>query len=121
MIATGDIILKNKEERTIFSDIPQFCTTIRGTCLELATQEEEVRKAENALATDPLLMKIGSLGREKAHLKTMLEKERLAKQDIEDWRAKTRVKIPALTEELRKKIESMEENVQIQINDQMPS
>jgi hypothetical protein len=121
MIATGDIILKNKEERTIFSDIPQFCTTIRGTCLELATQEEEVRKAENALATDPLLMKIGSLGREKAHLKTMLEKERLAKQDIEDWRAKTRVKIPALTEELRKKIECMEENVQIQINDQMPS
>jgi hypothetical protein len=121
MITAGDIILKNKEERIIFSDIPQFCATIRETCLELATREEEVRHTENALATDPLLMKIGSLAREKAHLKTMLEKERLAKQDIEDWRAKTREKIPVLTEELRKKMESMEENVQIQINDQMPS
>jgi hypothetical protein len=113
MVAAGDIILKNKEERAIFSDIPQFCTTIRETCRELVAREDEYRNAETALATDPLLMKIGSLGREKIQLKSMLEKEQQAHEELEDWRAKTQKKIPVLTEELRKKIESMEENVQI--------
>ena len=121
MIEAGDILLKNKEERAIFSDVPRFCTTIRETCLELITREEEYRIAEEALAMDPLLLKIGSLGREKAQLKSMLEKEHHAQQDLEDWRVKTRERIPALLEELRKKIEGMEENVQIQIVDQMAS
>jgi hypothetical protein len=121
MIAAGDIALKNKEERTIFSDIPQFCTTIRRTCRELVTREEEYQKTEEALVTDPLLMKIGSLGREKAQLKSMLEKEQHAQRDLAEWRVKTQERIPALTEDLRKKIERVEENVQIQINDQMPS
>jgi hypothetical protein len=66
-------------------------------------------------------MKIGSLGREKAQLKSMLEKEQHAQRDLAEWRVKTQERIPALTEDLRKKIERVEENVQIQINDQMPS
>jgi hypothetical protein len=121
MIASGDIILKNKEERAIFSDIPLFCTTIRETCRDLIAREEEHRTAEEALTIHPLLMKIGSLGREKTQLTSMLEKERHARQEMEDWRAKTRDRIPVLTEELAKKIESMEENVQIQIDDRIPS
>src|SRR5208337_3483999 len=120
MIASGDIILKNKEERAVFSDILLFCTTIRGSCRELVAREEEYRKAEEALATDPLLMKTGSLGREKAQLKSMLEKEQSARRELGEWRVKTQVRIPVLTEELRKKIEGMEENVQIQIDDRLP-
>ena len=121
MVISGDIVLKNKEERAIFSNVPQFCTTIRETCHDLITREEVYRNTERAIATDPLLMKIGSLGREKAQLKSQLEKERSAKGEMEDWRAKTQESIPVLTEELRKKIESMDEDVQIQINNQMPS
>jgi hypothetical protein len=121
MVTAGDIILKNKEERAIFSDIPQFCITMRSTCQELAKREEEYRKTEEALATDPLLMKISSLGREKVQLKSMLEKEQRAQRDLAEWRVKTREKIPTLTEDLRKKIASMEENVQIQINDEILS
>jgi hypothetical protein len=121
MIDSGDIILKNKEERAIFSDIPQFCAMIQGSCRELIVREEEHRKAEEALASHPLLVKINALGREKVQLESMLEKERRALQDIEDWRAKTQNKIPALTEELRKKMEDREENVQIQIGNCIPS
>ena len=32
MIATGEIVLKNKEERGIFSDTGQFCTEMRTAC-----------------------------------------------------------------------------------------
>jgi hypothetical protein len=121
MIEAGDILLKNKEERAIFSDVPRFCTMISETCRELIAREEEYRIAEEALAIDPLLLKVGSLGREKAQLRSMLEKEHHAQRDLEDWRAKTRERIPALLEDLCKKIEGMEENVQIQIVDQMAS
>jgi hypothetical protein len=121
MIEAGDILLKNKEERAIFSDVPRFCTMISETCRELIAREEEYRIAEESLAIDPLLLKIGSLGREKTQLGSMLEKEQRALRDLEDWRAKTRERIPASLEDLRKKIEGMEENVQIQIADQMAS
>jgi hypothetical protein len=120
MIAAGEITLKNKEERAIFSDTKQFSAIICESCTDLGLQEDTCRIAEEKLASHPLLARIHSLEREKTQLETMLGKERQARTELEEWYLKTREKIPGLTEELSKKIgELVGGGVQLQTDDQM--
>lgn len=122
MIASGEILLKNKEERSIFSDTPRFRSDICTACLALRAHEETCRHAEDARSSHPLLMKKNSLEREKAQLKTMLAKEKFTLSELEEWRSKTERRIPELVEELCKKIAIMSgDNVQLQMIDQTPS
>jgi hypothetical protein len=119
MIAAGEITLKNKEERAIFSDTNQFRTDMCASCTDRKIQEESCRLAEDNLASHPLLVKIQSLEREKAQLETMLGKENQARVELKEWLQKTQEKIPKLSEDLRKKIEEMVGvGVQLQIDDQ---
>lgn len=104
MISAGEISLKNKEERGVFSDITLFCKEMRITCTELHNQEVTCRDAQEALLALPILVKAHSLEREKTQLGVMLEKERTAQKELEDWQQKTKERIPSLTEELRKKV-----------------
>jgi hypothetical protein len=120
MIAAGEITLKNKEERAIFADTAQFCTDICTRCTDLLKHEEACRVAREALGSHPLLVKINSLQREKAQLESMLAKETIARKEIAEWQAKTRERIPALNNDLIKKIEEMRgESVQFQTDDRL--
>lgn len=122
MIAAGEIVLKNKEERTIFSDTHQFRVDICTVCSSLHTLEENCQQAEKALSTHPLVMKLQSLEREKTQLAAMLAKENLALVELEEWRTKTEKRIPELSRELGKKIAIMSgDNVQFQEIDPTPS
>jgi hypothetical protein len=122
MIASGEILLKNKEERTIFSDSPRFRSDICTACMALRAHEAAFQQAEDTLSSHPLLMKQNSLEREKTQLKTMLTKENLTLKELKEWRLKTEKRIPELIEELGKKIAIMSgDNVQLQIIDQTPS
>ena len=119
MIAAEEITLKNKEERAIFSDTIQFRATLCASCTELGLLEDACRTAEEKLASHPLLARVHSLEREKAQLETMLGKERQAGTELEEWKIKTKEKIPGLTEELTKKIGDMiGGGVQLQTDDQ---
>jgi hypothetical protein len=119
MIAAGEITLKNKEERAVFSDTKQFSTDICASCTDLGLQEETCRIAEEKLTSHPLLVRMHSLEREKAQLGTMLEKENQVRIELKEWLLKTQDKIPNLTEELTKKIGDMiGGGVQLQIDDQ---
>jgi len=119
MIAAGEITLKNKEERAIFSDTQQFSTDMCASCTDLKRQEETCRIAEDKLASHPLLVRVQSLEREKAQLDTMLVKEKKARVELKEWLVKTQEKIPKLSEELKKKIEEIVGvGVQLQIDDQ---
>ena len=119
MIAAEEITLKNKEERSIFSDSKQFSTDICASCTDLGLQEEACRIAGEKLASHPLLARIHSLEREKAQIESMLGKENQARVELNDWMQKTQEKIPKLSEELTKKIEDMiGGGVQLQIDDQ---
>jgi hypothetical protein len=120
-IEEGEISLKNKEERAVFADTSAFCTQCCAACRALSTREAACQVTQEQLAAHPLLVKHSSLGREKTQLLAMLEKERQAQRELEEWREKTQAKIPALSEELGKKIAGMEENVQFQADDQMVS
>ena len=122
MIAAGEVVLKNKEERTIFSDTHRFRADICIACSTLHTFEESCLQAEKTLSTHPLVMKLQSLEREKIQLAAMLTKENLALAELEEWRARTRKRIPELSRELGKKIAIMSGgNVQFQEINQTPS
>jgi hypothetical protein len=119
MIAAEEIILKNKEERAIFSDTKQFCDDICASCTGLGLREEACRVAEEKLSSHPLLVRIHSLDQEKGQLETMQKKEDQARVELKDWMQKTEEKIPKLSEELTKKIEDLVGGgVQLQIDDQ---
>ena len=53
MIAAGEISLKNKEERGVFSDSALFCKEICMTCTALRNQEETCRNAHETLLAHP--------------------------------------------------------------------
>ena len=119
MIAAEEIILKNKEERAIFSDTKQFSADICASYNDLKIREEACRNAKEKLSSHPLLIRIQSLEREKAQIETMLKKENQARIELKDWIQKTEEKIPKLSEELTKKIEDLVGGgVQLQIDDQ---
>jgi hypothetical protein len=122
MIAAGEVILKNKEERGIFSDTARFRSDICTARLSLCEREDDCHRVESALQAHPLLMKMQSLEREKKQLAAMRERESQSYEELSEWRSKTQRRIPELVLELRKKIGEMSgDNVQLQVNDQKPS
>ncbi|MDD1690284.1 MAG: hypothetical protein LUQ66_06445 [Methanoregula sp.] len=121
MIADTEIVLKNKEERTVFSSTAQFRSDICTAGSSFRAREAEYIQAEKTLSTHPLVMKRESLEREKAHLATMRTKENTTLAELDEWCARTEKRIPELVEELRVKIEGMMgDNVQFQVIDQTP-
>ena len=117
MIAAGNIELKNKEERAVFSDTGRFCAEMCTIGTEIRELELACSDARKAIESHPVLMKMNSMEREKTQLVSMLEKERHAQNELSDWSVKIKEKIPALQQELHQKIvEIIGENVQLQID-----
>jgi len=120
MIAAGEITLKNKEERGIFSDTAQFRREMRTTCSAVKVQENESGAIQESLSSHPVLVKMSAMEREKTQLEYMLEKENQEQKDLADWREKIKEKIPSLENALREKIEGIiGKGVQLLIDDQM--
>ena len=118
MIAASEVLLKNKEERSVFSDTQEFRREICAAASALKDLEENCHQAESALTSHPLVMKMQSLEREKTQLAAMLEKESQGLSDLEEWRKKTEKHIPELLQELKEKIAGMSrDNVQLQVPD----
>jgi hypothetical protein len=121
MIEAGEIVLKNKEERAIFSDTGRFCTELCAICTNIMTQELAGKSVQGSLSSDPVLVRMNSLEREKTQMEYMLGKEHQFRKDLEEWSEKTHGRIPALIEELHKKIEEIGGgSVQLQIDDRFP-
>jgi len=115
MITDGDVVVKNKEERAIFSDTPRFREEIVRAGRSLRELEEQCQRAECAIASHPLLVKMQSLEREKAQLAAMTVKEEQGLSELGQWREKTQKQIPELLLQLREKITEMSgDNVQLQ-------
>jgi hypothetical protein len=118
MIGAGEILLKNKEERGIFSDTARFCTEMSTACTDVRNQETECRNIQDSLSSHPLIMKMSALEREKTNLEHTLEKEQQGHKDLMEWRERIGEKIPLLEKELREKIEGIiGKGVQLLIDD----
>ena len=116
-IGSGEIVLKNREEHSIFSDTSRFCREMPMMCRELRACEDSCAAAHESLIVHPVLSRMNSLERERHQLESRLLKERQLLKELEDWRQKTGEKIPVLVEELHIKIgEIAGENVQLQVN-----
>ena len=121
MIDAGEIVLKNKEERAIFSDTGRFSTEMCVICTDITTQELAYKSVQDSLSSHPVLMMMNSLEREKTQLEYMLGKEHQSRRDLAEWGEKTQGRIPALTEELHKKIEEIGGgSVQLQTDNSIP-
>jgi hypothetical protein len=121
MIDAGEIVLKNKEERAIFSDTGRFSAEMCAACAEIITQELVCKSVQDSLSSHPVLVMMNSLKREKTQLEYMLGKEHQSRKDLAEWSEKTQGRIPALTDELHKKIEEIYGgSVQLQIDDPVP-
>jgi len=121
MIASGEIVLKNKEERAVFSKTGRFCSEMSTICTDIRTQELACRNLQGALVSHPVLVLMNSREREKTQLESVLEKEKQAQKDLSDWSGKIKEKFPALQKELHTKIEEIiGENVQLQIEHLVP-
>jgi hypothetical protein len=84
---------------------------------EIRAQELACGDLRKAIETHPVLMKMNSMEREHIQLGSMLEKERLAQNELSDWSMKIKEKVPALQQELHQKIaEIIGENVQLRID-----
>jgi hypothetical protein len=117
MIEAGEIVLKNKEERAIFSDTGKFCTELCAICSNIMIQELAGKNVQDSLSSNPVLVRMNSLEREKTQLEYMLGKEHQSRKDLAEWSEKTQGRIPALIEELHKKIEEIGGgSVQLQID-----
>ncbi|MCK9580488.1 MAG: hypothetical protein M0Q92_08560 [Methanoregula sp.] len=120
MIAAGEVALKNKEERTIFTDTVRFGSEMGRICAELHMREIACRSAHEEILAHPLIVKAGSLEREKTQLGAMLEKEQHAQKELEDWQQKTREHIPVLRKELKNKVGEIMGRT-VQYSDDFPS
>ena len=107
MISTGEIQLKNREERAIFSDTSQFTKDICASCIDLMTRNETCKVALDKLDSHPLQVRTKSLEREKNQLVSMLAKEEKAREELEEWRNKTEDRIPALQSEIQEMMKNL--------------
>ena len=69
MIGNGDIILKNKDERAVFSDTAAFSGEVSGLCTQYSGVANRCREEEESLQSHPVQLQLRSLEREKEQLK----------------------------------------------------
>jgi hypothetical protein len=118
MVDDGDILLKNKEERTVFSDTAGFSGEVGGMCTQYRKLEKDCREAEEGLLSHPILTRLHALEREKGQLEGMRVREEQGLTELLTWRQNLTDAAPGLQEDLVKKLEYMiGDTVQFQMNE----
>jgi len=107
MIAEGDIILKNREERIVFSDTAAFTREVGSLCTRHSAVAGQCREEEERLVSHPVPSRLRSLGREKEQLEHMRAREEQECSDLQSWRKEREDAIPRFREELAKKLGDM--------------
>ncbi|MFA7303593.1 MAG: hypothetical protein WC015_03715 [Methanoregula sp.] len=121
MISEGEISLKNKEERLMFSDPVQFKNELTSTSTRYHEMCRQCDTAGAALATHPIISRMNSLERERTQLQLMLAHENEAFSELLEWRNKTIASIPGIENELNEKMGDMiGETVHVQTDDPVP-
>jgi hypothetical protein len=115
MIDCGEVFLKNKEERALFSDPGGFINEIRTLSQKYTTQVTQCEAAEHSLRSHPVVARSETLEREKAQLEIILKKEIQSRADLITWRVDLNQRIPGLQQRLKKVMGDISGNdVQIQ-------
>lgn len=94
MIADGDLLLKNKDERMVFSDTKKFCLDLGDLCIKYREAATACEKAGTKIAHHPVTTRLHTLEREKTQLESMQAREEESLHELIEWRKKTEAGIP---------------------------
>ena len=115
MIADGDIILKNREERVMFSGTGRFSEEVAGLCTRFREISSRCQAGEEALLSHPVPARIRALGREKDQLESMRAREEQETRDLLKTGEELEKTLPLLQENLKKTLVDLwGETVQLQ-------
>ncbi|MDD1702237.1 MAG: hypothetical protein LUQ31_04575 [Methanoregula sp.] len=104
MIGDGDLLLKNKEERAVFSDTEKFGRDLGELCTKYHEIAAECQKAETRIVSHPVTTRLRTLEREKKQLESMHLREEEGLTELIEWREKTEASIPELQSALEKRL-----------------
>jgi hypothetical protein len=107
MVADGEIVLKNREERTVFAEPAKYAGEVSQLCARYYSLEKDSRVAEEGLLSHPVLSRLQALGREKEQLDAMRTREEQQVSEVRAWRSDLDASLPRLEEMLVKKMEEM--------------
>ncbi|ABS56247.1 hypothetical protein Mboo_1730 [Methanoregula boonei 6A8] len=114
MVDDGEIILKNRDERTVFSDTAAFSREVGDLCTRHCAVTGQFKEEEDLLASHPIPSRLRSLVREKEQLDHMQAREEQEHHDLLSAQKEREETIPHLYEELAKKLGEMKgETVQL--------
>lgn len=115
MIGRGDVALKNKEERALFSDTAGFISEIGALSSRYSQQAQQCDAAEQTLRAHPFIVRSQTLMREKNQLEVILEKDIQSKGELVSWRNDLQKSIPSLHQSLEKTLRDLSgSDVQLQ-------
>jgi hypothetical protein len=118
MIQSGDVSLKNKEERTLFSDTGGFISEVRQLSEKYTDLAKMCDEAEHSFRSHPIVARTENRAREKNQLEVILEKEHQSLKDLITWRKDLQQSITSLQEKLKKTLGEISGNdVQILYSD----
>ena len=86
------------------------------TCRDIRTQDLECKNIQKGLLSDPLIIAMNSLEREKIQLEYMLDKEKHSQNDLKEWQEKIKEKVPIIQKEFSENIDEFEGEDQILID-----
>jgi recombinational DNA repair ATPase RecF len=104
MIDRGEISLKNKEERALFSDPAGFMKELGTLSEKYTSQMTEYEAVERLLRSNPVLAQSENLKREKNQLEVMQKKEIQSSSDLIVWRGDLRQSISGLQQRMEKEM-----------------
>lgn len=102
MIDSGEVLLKNKEERALFADPAGFIREIGQLSETFTKQVMQCEAAAHSLRSHPVVARCENLKREKKQLEIILQKEIRSRSDLITWRDDRYRSIPGLQQQLTK-------------------
>jgi hypothetical protein len=102
MIDSGEVLLKNKEERALFADPAGFIREIGQLSETYTKQVMQCEAASHSLRSHPVVARCENLKREKKQLEIILQKEIQSRSDLITWRDDRYRSIPRLQQQLTK-------------------
>jgi len=121
MIDAGELALKNKEERSLFSSPEGFSSEVQTLCTAFSRQAAACEAAEREFSSHPVIARHADLTRERKQLFDTLAKEKQACRELVHWRDELAKKVPLLREQLLKMVGGISgSDVQIHYPDDAP-
>ena len=121
MIDAGEVVLKNREERGLFTSREEFSSGIRDLCTCFSDQSACCEAANRAIATHPVVIRHEELLRDMNKLFESLAKEKKVHAELVQWHSDLIRKIPLVQEHLQKMLVGIVEgDVQVSYPDSPP-